>query len=522
MNLLTDPLIPVVTALGREYRSLPALLAGLGDDSVRRIDGLQRHQEDAFYVFLCYLAGAVLAREGDWNPVRGEDFWRERLRALAGEAGDDAWRLVVDDLTRPAFMQPPQPSVAQGEAKWSAFIEAADVIDGTELAKNHDVKRSRATHAKPYEWIYALVSGHFNAGYSKGGKSGFYYPSIKAQKNRIGRVYVRPIIANDIAATWRVIVSALDRWMAESADTRLFNVGGIVLTWLQDWERKPFNVGEISPFFIETTRMVRLQQLSKDHLVACMRPTKSEPFVAQKQLQGGVPDPFIPVDADHKAIAAKAGRWPVEQMYRVVFEKEGVTWPLLGCLFDKKTINGEIRISFASMARSKKGTEGYVTSNVIIPSQRARFFFSGSHKEKLAKLGKEALDAANRMQKSVLYPALVKLVESAPSIERNPRDVEKLWINKITRRYDLLWSDLYFRWLMEVSIPLNISSERIKWIVILRDLAEKCLEKAEKELPERSSKRWRARSIARSTFYGSLTSSKNFPDLKEARHEHTA
>lgn len=107
MNLLVDPLLRVQTARGLEHMSLPALLAALGRDEVEHLPGLQRHQEDAFHVFLCCLAGAILSRRGDSDPVQPEEYWRSGLRGLAGEAGDDAWTLVVADVSRPAFMQPP-------------------------------------------------------------------------------------------------------------------------------------------------------------------------------------------------------------------------------------------------------------------------------------------------------------------------------------------------------------------------------------------------------------------------------
>jgi len=522
MNLLTDPLIPVFTSQGREYRSLPGLLAGLGDDTVQRIDGLQRHQEDAFHVFLCYLAGAVLARDGDWNPVRKETFWRDGLRLLAGEAGDDAWSLVVDDLSKPAFMQPPQISILRDEVKWSSFADAADQIDATELAKNHDVKKGRAINSTPYEWMYALVSGNFNTGYSKGGREGFYFPSIKAQKNRIGRVYVYPIAGNSVASSWRLNVSLLNKWQEKCADSPLFDTNGLVLTWLRAWDREPFKTGEISPFFVETTRMVRLQLLCEGCIAAQVRPTKSEPFMAQKELQGRVPDPFIPTDSDQKAISAKSGRWPVEQIYRVIFQKEGVSWPFLEFFLGAGKGGEDNRISFGSMARSKNGTEGYVTQVIHIPHQKMLLFRSRSQREQIADLGKEALEAAKRMQSNVLYPALVKLVESAPRKERKPRDAEKLWINRVTKLYDSQWGDTYFQWLMNIAEPLEKNKERLRWVLILRDIAQHCLDRAEDELPERSARHWRARALARSTFNNYLTSAKNFPDLKEAHHEHIA
>ncbi|MEI7868861.1 MAG: hypothetical protein WCI11_13295 [Candidatus Methylumidiphilus sp.] len=82
MNLLTDPVFRVETPDGQERLSLPQLLEALGLDRVESLPGLQRHQEDAFHIFLCYLAGAVLARESQTDPCQNAEFWLEGIRRL--------------------------------------------------------------------------------------------------------------------------------------------------------------------------------------------------------------------------------------------------------------------------------------------------------------------------------------------------------------------------------------------------------------------------------------------------------
>ena len=70
MNLLHDHFFRVLTDDGREEISLPELLEALGTDRVHQLVGIQRHQADAFHVFLTYLAGAVLVRNGDTAPCK--------------------------------------------------------------------------------------------------------------------------------------------------------------------------------------------------------------------------------------------------------------------------------------------------------------------------------------------------------------------------------------------------------------------------------------------------------------------
>jgi len=112
MNLLTDDLFQAVTDEGPGRLSLPGLLEALGADRVLALSGVQRHQADIFHIFLCYLAGAVLARQGQGDPKQSAAFWRNGLRSLAGREDDCAWELVVDDPAKPAFLQPPAPSRA--------------------------------------------------------------------------------------------------------------------------------------------------------------------------------------------------------------------------------------------------------------------------------------------------------------------------------------------------------------------------------------------------------------------------
>ena len=87
MNLLTDPLFRVETPCGPQRMHLPGLLTALGQGQVESLSGLQRHQEDAFHIFLCQLAASVLAREGESNPQQDEMFWRDSIRRLTGPRG---------------------------------------------------------------------------------------------------------------------------------------------------------------------------------------------------------------------------------------------------------------------------------------------------------------------------------------------------------------------------------------------------------------------------------------------------
>ncbi|MCD6305152.1 MAG: type I-E CRISPR-associated protein Cse1/CasA, partial [Deltaproteobacteria bacterium] len=155
MNLLTDPLLRVQTAASEvRQMSLPELFSALGRDEVESLPGLQRHQADALHVFLCYLAGAILARSGDTEPVQETSYWERGLVDLSEGQENWAWRLVVEDVSKPAFFQAPLPAADRLSLK----AVTPDRLDLLPTAKNHDVKKARGFYPHPDEWVYTLVS----------------------------------------------------------------------------------------------------------------------------------------------------------------------------------------------------------------------------------------------------------------------------------------------------------------------------------------------------------------------------
>ena len=59
---------------------------------------------------------------------------------------DEPWQLVVDDITKPAFMQPPASSKAK-EQEYKAAVATPDELDMLVTSKNHDLKAAVAVQA---------------------------------------------------------------------------------------------------------------------------------------------------------------------------------------------------------------------------------------------------------------------------------------------------------------------------------------------------------------------------------------
>lgn len=516
MNLLVDPLLRVQTARGLEHMSLPALLAALGRDEVEHLPGLQRHQEDAFHVFLCCLAGAILSRRGDSDPVQPEEYWRSGLRGLAGEAGDDAWTLVVADVSRPAFMQPPLTMT-----KFTVETDFPDVIDALQTAKNHDVKTSRMQRPETDHWVYALVSGHLNAGYSKGGATGFYFPTVKVASNYSGRVYVYAAPPGGFGVRWRYCTQrvAEERRRLLDDGTWPYRHNGLVLTWLRPWDgTESIHLNELDPAFIEVTRAVRLS-LVDGRIQARCSPTRVSRIGVPRQLGGNVGDPWIPVDLQTGSVWAvgEAG-WRARRVRQLLFG-EGVhcttlQWP-------SKPGETPLVLRCVSLTRSRRGTEGYQEYTVTIPATVQRRLWSRDpHRERLSKLSRDAIDYADTMQSGVLKPAVLTLLTGDSEKHKlGPNSVKEGW-TRFAKLFEALWSDDFFPWLWSVPDSFDHETELKRWAVQLRGHALTVMGEAEHAAPQRAARRYRVRVQADRTFWGALH--RNFPFLKGERYEHGA
>lgn len=105
-DLLKDPLIGVHTMHGVQHMSLPKLLAALSAGQVEGYTGLRAHQADPWHVFLVQLAASVQVRQPTEALPMDADYWRDGLLDLANGV-PEAWHLVVEDVTKPAFLQHP-------------------------------------------------------------------------------------------------------------------------------------------------------------------------------------------------------------------------------------------------------------------------------------------------------------------------------------------------------------------------------------------------------------------------------
>jgi CRISPR system Cascade subunit CasA len=517
-NLLTDPILGLQTPTGLEPTDLPGLLAALGDDRALSLPGLQRHQEDAFHIFLCYLAAAVLARQGARNPAQETDYWRDGIRGLTREAGcphDSAWALVTSDPTQPAFMQPPVSRLEEFSG-FSPKAETPDALDLLPTAKNHDVKSNRSADGRREDWVFALVSLQTMSGFFGAGNYGI------ARMN--GGFGSRPVVTLVPAGTWgrrwRSDVSRLLEIREELlGGAWAYQARGLVLTWVPAWDRiSSLPLRSLDPFFVEVCRAVRLVRSEKG--VRAYAAPSQAPRIAAREALGALGDPWIPVKLDGKngpqALTVGPAGLSAELLRNLLFFEDGGYRPAAMQRPSAGLTEGPVRFSVTVFVRGQGTTDGFQHEEIAIPAQvRTLLFGTGPEREALAARSRRALENAGLLESRVLKPAVLSFLQGAggnQTIDWDQRQINTWW-QRAARAFRASWSAELFPWLWRTAGEAGDEEADRAWLLFIRDSAQAALYTVVREYPHRQGRRFRSRAVAEDIFIGSLY--KHFPQLKE-------
>lgn len=527
MNLLTDPLFRVVTPDGQTTMSLPALLAALGRDKVESLTGLKRHQEDAFLVFLSQLGAGVLARTGESKPARDEKFWRDSIREVTGRKDDLAWTLVVEDVTKPAFMQAPLPP----KVKLTEKATSPDELDILVTARNHDLKMTRVSSSSIEDWIYSLISLQTTTCYLGNGN----YGVVRMKGRQDARPFVEFRSSNRIGKLWNRNVTTLLHIRNELLEGNWkYKEDGLLFTWLKQWDlTTPIALKELDPFFIETARAYRFTALNRFTLVVGER-SKGERIDALNQLLKdnrflNIGDPWIPIDRqDGCALkVSESGFTPelVCEILGVRRDKDG------GEIYKRPAMMSPIGLEAgpmwfyaSSLARIKQAkTRGFHSIRIRIPSPvKKSLFGSVKDRDEIATKSNKGLHNAETMWGKVLRPALLTFLKGGPPPPKNvnkksegkAKDRLGGWLKETEQRFKLEWGseDKFYDWLWN-SAGEEENAAIKRWAGTLRDIATNIFEDSIKRLPSRTGRQMRSVVRAESVFKGSLYN--NFPMLRK-------
>lgn len=475
-SLLEHKLLSVVVDAGEEERrTLPEVLERLGGGRDLEFTALRAHQQHAWHAFLVQVGALVAHRRGERRLDLGADAWREGLLELAGEAGEDAWSLVVEDLGRPAFLQNPVPEETLEVFSPKKAIGAPDFLDVVITSRNHDVKQGLIHRPRPEHWIYALVSVQTMEGYS-----GKFNYGIARMNGGYGS---RPCVGAATSVRWtdrfRRDVAV---WLDGRAElTRLYGYpdrGGAALLWTLPWDGAgSYPLRSCDPFFIEVCRRIRLTQGEHGEVLARVAGSAGR-FLDADLAHGDTGDPWTPLkeEADGTAALSVAGSG---------FSYRLMSHLLLGGPYRRsralelRAEDGPRPVVIAqALSRGQGKTDGYHERLVPIPERAAARFGDPEARSSLAKRAQARIERTRVAENSVLRPALCALLQGGKE-QLDLRDKRAhRWIDRMDDEVDrLFFDDLW------ANVELEEEDARRSWDRRLYGLAQNQLEDAVRSAP---------------------------------------
>lgn len=491
LSLLDDRLFSVRANDAATSLTLPDILhalAGSGTD-IASFDALQAHQEQAWYSFLVQLAAMAVARVEGGRMPDSPEAWRRALLELA-RGSDSAWQLVGEDLTEPAFLQPPVLEGSLEEVKFKSDVPSPSSLDVLVTSKNHDVKQQRIRHPKPEHWIYALVTLQTMEGYLGLGNYG-----IIRMNGGLGN---RPFLGLSPGLSYgarlrrdlKVLVDQHD-----ALDTLYDPASGKTLLWTESWDgskEDAIDLDECDPYFIEVCRRIRFTE--EEGCLVCWRAnTKGQRVDAPSSLNGRTEDPWTPVDAaEEKALTLGGSGFTYRKLRQIWLGKE---YHRPAALRTHDGDEGAMYLTARAMVRGQGKTEGLHHRIVPVPEEVRVLFSREEDLEVLARRAERRAEKAAEVESNVLRPAVAALLSGGRGGHVDWEQVQP-WIDAFDRIVD----DHFFDHLWEsVRAETEEEAERT-WQVFLKREARRQFDEAQGAVPLPDIRRWRALSAARSIF----------------------
>ena len=496
-DLLTDRIVPVETDGEVAVLTLPALFSLFGRDTIDGFPGLAAHQAQAWYQFLAQLGALALLRGRLDEPPEDPDVWRSLLADLTPDCADTAWSLVVEEPTRPAFLQPPTAEIE----KFKLAAVTPDALDVLVTAKNHDRKRAQAIEGEPHLWLYALVTLQTTQGYSGRGNPGI----ARMNGGLSSRVLVDrrpspPRWGPRVVRAMRMLLTRREKILKSVGDDLYKSDGGLALTWLQAWDTDtPLQMEELDPFFIEICRRVRLIATGEGRLAALARPANA-PRVAAQALKGNLGDPWVPINLDRgdpSSLTVSGNGFDYRLAQRILFER-GLRKPL--ALAD---LSGETRrdseIHMAVLVRGQGKTEGLHERVIPLPASVAAYlsFDEEEQEPPLAALSREMVGLAGEARKVLRQAVLIYLQGPEHPNFQKPDAAPTI------ASYDRMIDEQFFNRLFDA--PKIGSGEVIPhWQLFLRDKAFRLARDIWHKATPPSARREKARAASEAVLFGGL------------------
>ena len=542
-SLLTDPLIRMDKTDGSRVKaSLPEVYAALMADKVEAFPALRPHQRHAWHAFLVQLGAMAMHKAGLDEPPSDADEWHRITRALTPDwPNDEPWHLVVDDITKPAFMQPPASSPDKLDEYVYEFkkskktnskkptLNTPDELDMLVTSKNHDIKTSVGGQCDLDDWMFALVTLQTMEGYGGSGKHGISrMPSGYGNRPAFS---ITPSIRLGVHA-WRDMMALLENRHRVVDDYEYPPGDGIKLLWTIVWDGKRSEScrrNQMDPLYIEICRRVRLRWHSNRMDAVCTTSEKKEGkrIVDAKGLTG---DPWAPVGKSPN----QRGTPPAFLGSRKFgYERviDGLTSPdwkppyLLQPMQAER--NKEVQLVARGMIRGEGGTSGYHERLIPLKPKVVRVFGGAGGLEELGHIARERIEQVGTV-KNILRHAVATFAANGDSdfrAHRNGQPSPNQLAQPFANKLDEIVDSRFFEHLQDEFDTDEIERDAIrkKWLMNgsdgVVDQADKILKAAEDTLPCLSIQKFKARVRTDGVFWGRLCGNDGLPFLFESQEE---
>ena len=515
-SLLTEPTIRVEKEGISISASLPEVYCALMLDEVDAFPALRPHQRHAWHAFLVQLGAMAMHRADASEPWTNDGEWRYAIRGLTPEyPNDEPWHLVVEDITTPAFMQPPASS-SEKEKDFKNRVETPDQLDMLVTSKNHDLKSAVSTRGFTDDWILALITLQTMQGFSGAGNFG-----ISRMNGGFGS---RPAFSiapvGNVGAHVRRDILALLEHRPSILEDYPMNEGGIDLLWTRPWDgaaSERILPDQLDPLFIEVCRRVRIRSESGRDIYAVRTSSKSARIEA-RNMNGIMGDPWTPIDRQSsKSLTLGAGGFGYKRITEYLTPNGNWEIPiLLRPTSSEQSSAVEMKLVARGMVRGQGKTEGYHEREIPVRHKTKMAMARQATDTELGDLAQERIQQIGTVQRILSHAIQTFMARGdSNSISPEQRALARPWLNRL----DDIIDAHFFEHLQEEfeAIAEERQGIRERWLMNGRDgpvdHARKLLSEAEDTLACPQIHRYRARTNADSLFEGRLRGNNGLPFL---------
>ena len=516
-NMLTEKIIRVDTDSSLAIRAtLPETYALLMRDEIDAFPALRPHQRHAWHAFLVQLGVMALRKAGLTEPPEEAEQWLQLLRGLTSDfPEDEPWLLVVDEIAKPAFMQPP----ARSDDKLNDYKTSVPTPDGLDmlvLSKNHDIKSAVAAQAEADDWIFALITLQTMEGFSGAGNYG-----IARMNGGLGsRAALSLTPSTRPGAHLRRDIIGLSEKHASLLAGYPMTEDGVALLWMLPWDgtkSESLLLNQLNPYYIEVCRRIRLRVNADGHLHG-LRTSSKAARIEAKNLKGITGDPWMPINRkESKALTLANGGFTYKRVTEYLTSANWDPPALLRPTRSEQDSAAPTLLLARALVRGQGKTEGYYERIIPISHKAKRALMRRDSMNDLGSIAQARIENIGTLQRILSHAIQVFAARGdSGNVSAEHRSLARPWLNRLDGYVDArFFADLQTEF--ESDDTANRNRIRHEWLLNNEDgvvnRARSVLQDAIEALPCPAIHRYRARANAESLFEGRIRGPQGLPFL---------